>query len=218
MHSHTPRPRPRPRSITIHAQCMRVLCDLPRSTLSAQQCRRSHERDPQGTRQNATSCSLDASSCGKRSTLARAARNLEKYLRGTAHAPRVPRPTPPITPRLAPCISSITPYWLLPPKCQIRGCGTASLQYPTDCTPTRTPGVENAIAASMHQPFLPPQPLQSSSHLPGFTDVIGPGKGFQSCCGVLMAHFGSCKVVLCDESDDRAVLDGDLLDPGAYRT
>lgn len=37
------------------------------------ECRRSHERDPQGTRQNATSCSLDASSCGKRSPLARAA-------------------------------------------------------------------------------------------------------------------------------------------------
>jgi hypothetical protein len=62
--------------------------------------------------------------------------NPQGLLCGTAHAPRLPRSTPPIKRTHTSYISTNSPYWLRGEKSQTCGCGTASLQYLINSTDT----------------------------------------------------------------------------------
>jgi hypothetical protein len=62
--------------------------------------------------------------------------NPRGHLCGTAHAPRLPRSTPPIKRAHASYISTHSPHWPTCEKNQTCGCGTARLQYPSNSTGT----------------------------------------------------------------------------------
>lgn len=194
------------------------------------ECRRPHEEDPQGTRQNATPAArglqtssanlrpgLDASGCGQRSPLARAALTPKGVPHGTAHAPRLPRSTPPIKPPFASCISPNSSHWPTLEKVRDAAAALQASNIPLIAKEED----ENALKTpSLHRvrisPFLLPSRQSLQSWHPSTS--LDSARGSRLIVGLLRSHFHPCKNSLCDECDDLAVQDGDLIPRRAHRT
>jgi hypothetical protein len=111
-----------------------------------ERCSRPHEGDPQGTRQDAVACS---EAC---EPLSPGDNGLDRkgIVRAAAHAPR--RLTPPMSPRLACCISPNSPHWLRAGKIRYPASETRT-HYRTSSVPGQhfpSCGLDDRVPSSEH--------------------------------------------------------------------